>query len=839
MTNLLDELNPQQREAVEQTEGPLLILAGAGSGKTRVITYRIAYLIEVKGVDPPSILAVTFTNKAADQMKERVATLLARREEDASRESGTGNREESDGSGEWVVGNRQNDRTWGSTPDSRPPTPAATTGNRQRSPAISTFHSFCVRALRRDIDRLGYSRDFSIYDDDDQTRLIKAAIEELGLANLSITPRAALSRISYWKNHGISPEEAYEKAGNPTLERFAVLYDLYSRRLRQANALDFDDLLLKAVDLFYQAPDVCERYNRRYRYMLVDEYQDTNRIQYQLIRQLTLAHQNLCVVGDEDQSIYGWRGADIKNILSFEKDYPSARIIRLERNYRSTQTILDAATAVVSNNEERKGKELWTDRGAGGLVSLYEAGDAEDEGLYVTLQVAQGLEQDRKGTVAVLYRTNAQSRVFEEALRTRGISYRLVGGFSFYARAEVKDAMAYARLAANSTDDAALLRIVNTPPRGIGAGTLGTLQESARAKRLTLWEAIEQEAAEPGARASRPLLSSSAGGSLRSLDGDVAAGSARAGETPALQGRLPPRAHGAVTVFHRLMRNLAEDRERLTLPEFFKAILDLSGYRKMLEEENSPEAADRIENLDELVNAAASAAQRGETLAEFIDHAALVSDTDQFDERARVTLMTLHSAKGLEFSTVFLAGLEEGVFPHKLSLDSPSGIEEERRLCYVGMTRAKDQLTLSWARYRRSFGQEGFEGSRPSRFLREVPNKLVERVNRGRFAPKPQTTWGDAVNSVRGVGRFLEERGRGSAGAGSAMRKGSQGFSFGPAAPRAQGRWRVGSRVRHAKYGFGTVMGCEGEGEDAKVTISFPGYGTKKLIERYAGLEKA
>ena len=615
MTNLLDELNPQQREAVEQTEGPLLILAGAGSGKTRVITYRIAYLIEVKGVDPPSILAVTFTNKAADQMKDRVATLLAGRQENGSRESGVGNRREA-GSRESRIGNREEERSGEeptpdsplptpvfSTPDSRPPTPAAP----PHLPAISTFHSFCVRALRRDIDRIGYSRDFSIYDDDDQARLIKAGIEELGLANLSVTPRASLSRISYWKNHDISPEEAYEKAENPNLQRFAVLYDLYARRLKKANALDFDDLLLKAVDLFYEAPDVCERYNRRFRYMLVDEYQDTNRIQYQLIRQLTLAHQNLCVVGDEDQSIYGWRGADIRNILSFEKDYPSARIIRLERNYRSTQTILDAATAVVSNNEERKGKELWTDRGAGRLLSLYEAGDAEDEAFYVVLQVAQRLEQDRKGSVAVLYRTNAQSRVFEEELRTRGISYRLVGGFSFYARAEVKDAMAYARLAANSTDDAALLRIVNTPPRGIGAGTLGTLQESARAKRLTLWEAIEQEAAEGG---------------------------------------LPPRAHGAVVGFYRLMRKLTEDREHLTLPEFFKAILDLSGYRKVLEAENSPEAADRIENLEELVNAAASAAQRGETLAEFIDHAALVSDTDQFERAGARHLDDLAQRQG-------------------------------------------------------------------------------------------------------------------------------------------------------------------------------------------------
>ena len=801
MTNLLDELNAQQREAVEQTEGPLLILAGAGSGKTRVITYRIAYLIEVKGVDPRSILAVTFTNKAADQMKDRVAALLSRGV-DGSRESGIDDFRLPIVDSRLAVGSPATQPTGVEPGDSGSVAgvlQSAIENRKAAIPAISTFHSFCVRVLRRDIDRLGYSRDFSIYDDDDQQKVIKALIEELGLASLSITPRAGLSRISYWKNHGISAEEAYEQAGNPTLKRLAVLYDHYSRRLRQANALDFDDLLLKAVDLFYQAPDVCERYNQRYRYMLVDEYQDTNRIQYQLIRQLTLAHQNLCVVGDEDQSIYGWRGADIRNILSFEKDYPSARIIRLERNYRSTQTILDAAGAVVSNNQQRKGKELWTDRGAGRLVSLYEAGDAEDEASYIVAQVAHCLQQDRNGSVAVLYRTNAQSRVFEESLRMHGIGYRLVGGFSFYARAEVKDAMAYARLAANRTDDTALLRIINTPPRGIGAGTLGTLQEAARARRLTLWETIEQEAAE---------------------------------------GRLPPRAHTAVVGFYRLMRKLAEERKERTLPEFFKAILNLSGYRAMLENENSPEATDRIENLEELVNAAASAAERGETLAEFIDHAALVSDTDDFDERARVTLMTLHSAKGLEFSHVFLAGLEEGVFPHKLSLESEAGIEEERRLCYVGMTRAKDHLTLSWARYRRWFGQEGFEGSRPSRFLREVPKKLVERVSPARFAAKPQTTWGDAVNSVRDVGRFFEERGRGNVAAAGA-RKGSLGFSLGAPPPRVQGRWKIGSRVRHAKYGLGTVVGCDGEGEDAKVTISFPGYGTKKLVERYAGLENA
>jgi DNA helicase-2/ATP-dependent DNA helicase PcrA len=789
MPNLLDELNPQQREAVVETEGPLLILAGAGSGKTRVITYRIAYLIEGKRVDPASILAVTFTNKAADQMKERVVTLLSRQGENGHRESGVGSREEVASRGEAERG----DGDQGATPDSRLPTPAAL-------PQISTFHSFCVRVLRKDINRLGYSRDFSIYDDDDQARLIKTGIEELGLAGLGVTPRAALSRISYWKNRGIRPEEAYEQADDPNTERLAVLFGLYERKLRQANALDFDDLLLKTVEMFYNASDVCDRYNQRFRYLLVDEYQDTNRIQYELIRQLTLLHQNVCLVGDEDQSIYRWRGADIQNILSFEKDYSSAKIVRLERNYRSTQTILDVATAVVRHNVARKGKVLWTERGAGQHVNLYEARDAEEEAFFVASVIARRMQSAAGESLAVLYRTNAQSRVFEEALRTRGIGYRLVGGFSFYARAEVKDALAYARLAANPGDAAAFLRIVNTPPRGIGGTTVGAIEEAARASRMTLWEALEQEVAER---------------------------------------RLPSRAHRALVSFHALMRELAAAREPLKLPEFIKAILERSGYLEMLQAENSPGAEDRIENLKELVNAAASAAERGATLAEFLDYAALVSDADDYDERARVTLMTLHSAKGLEFSTVFLTGLEEGVFPHKLSLDSDAGIEEERRLCYVGMTRAKDRLTLSWARYRRAYGQEGHQGNRPSRFLNEVPRHLVESLNPGRFTPKRQTTWENAVNSVRGVDHFIEERGRSGA-RGSDGPRGHHGPSFGsPAAGASQGRWKVGTRVRHAKYGLGTVMNCEGQGDDAKLTVSFPGYGTRKLIERYAALERA
>ncbi len=740
--SLLNSLNPQQREAVEATEGPLLILAGAGSGKTRVITYRIAYLIESRGVPPENILAVTFTNKAAEQMKERVAALLS-----------------------------ENLETW---------------------PHISTFHSFCVRVLRRDIDRLGYSRDFSIYDEDDQARVVKACLDEMGLNEQFVSPRAVLGRISYAKNRGLKPENLYQQAVDPTSEKLASVFDLYDRKLSQSNALDFDDLLLKTVDLFYKAPDVCERANQRFRYVLVDEYQDTNRIQYQLIRQLTLVHQNLCAVGDEDQSIYRWRGADIENILNFEKDYPSTRIIRLEQNYRSTQLILDAATAVVSRNLARKGKTLWSDRGRGEKISLVEARDAEEEAQYIAGEIARCRRNDEEASIGVLYRTNAQSRVMEEAMRRQGIDYRLVGSLSFYDRAEIKDALAYARLAGNLRDSASFLRIVNSPPRGIGDTTLNVISNSARRNKVSLWEAVENELASK---------------------------------------LLQPRAHKALEGFHKLMEELAAERARAAMSEFFRTLLERTTMLEALRAENTPESEGRIENLQELVNAAAEAEERGETLAEFLDHAALVSDADQFDERARVTLMTLHSAKGLEFSIVFLAGLEEGLFPHKLSADDAAEIEEERRLCYVGMTRAKDRLVLSWAASRRSFARESFESTRVSRFLSEIPPNLLEPVTLSPWSSKPRLDWANAVNSADDAERFLAARGR------TPARWPSSGLQLGP--PPEKRRWKLGTQVRHPKYGLGTVLDCDGEGEDAKLTVSFPGYGIKRLVERYASLEKA
>ncbi|HET7213575.1 MAG TPA: UvrD-helicase domain-containing protein [Terriglobia bacterium] len=744
MTSLLEQLNAQQRAAVEHTDGPLLILAGAGSGKTRVITYRIAYLIEVCGIPPESILAVTFTNKAADQMKDRVAALLQ--------------------------------------------------GRLGVLPHISTFHSFCVSVLRRRIGRLGYTRDFTIYDEDDQQRALKVAAQDSGLSDWITSPRSVLARISAAKNRGVSPARMESEAYDPSTRNLAALFKAYENKLRQSNALDFDDLLLKTVALFDDAADVAEGYNQRFRYVMVDEYQDTNRIQYELIRQLTRAQQNICAVGDEDQSIYRWRGADIENILNFDQDYPGTTMIRLEQNYRSTQMILDAATAVVSHNVARKGKSLRTNRGAGLHVGLYEARNADEEGWFVANEITKALGEGSVKSVGVLYRTNAQSRVLEEALRRNGIEYRVVGGTSFYDRAEIKDALAYARLANNLRDSSAMQRIINTPPRGIGGTTIEQLQALAAERGLTLWEALEQT---------------------------LAAGS----ET------LSNRARKALEDFHALIAGLAADREKLLLSEFFRAILDRTHYVEILDAENNPAAESRVENLRELVNAAAEAEERGERLAEFLDHAALVSDADNYDERAHVTLMTLHSAKGLEFNLVFLAGMEEGLFPHKLSADDNAGLEEERRLCYVGMTRAKDRLVLTWVRERRTYGQQLQEGTRSSRFLAEVPQELLEPLNATMFASRPRTTWGNAVNSVEGVEKFFSQRGQAIKAAGSA-----------PAIPRSRPaapvRWRQGSKVRHPKYGVGTVLGSEGDGEDTKVTVSFPGYGRKKLVERYASLEK-
>jgi len=757
MSDLLDELNSEQRAVAEQTEGPLLVLAGAGSGKTRAITYRIAHLIETHRVAPWSILAVTFTNKAADQMRERVARLLASRSESAGREG------------------------------SEPENPGAGMDGRAK-PQVSTFHSLCVRLLRREIEALGYGRDFAIYDEDDQARLLKACLTDLGLSDKLFTPRQALSRISYAKNHGIGPEEMYEKARDSDTETLASIFGRYCERLRASNALDFDDLLLKTVELFDKLPELAESYSRRFRYIHIDEYQDTNRVQYRLIRQLTRAHHNLCAVGDEDQSIYRWRGASIENILRFEEDFREAKVLRLERNYRSTQVILDGASAVVSNNRARKGKKLWTERRTGRSIGVYQAGTAEGEAEFIAGEVSAALSADSNASVGVLYRTNAQSRLLEEAMRTRRIAYRLVGGFSFYARAEIRDALAYARLAFNLRDTAAFLRIINTPPRGIGETTIAQIQALARENRLTLWEALEE------------ML-------------------ARSKEAPV-------RAARCLGSFHALIRTLAEEGKSLRMTEFFRSLLDRTGYLAMLKDQNTPEAEGRVENLLELVNAVAAAEEAGEGLTAFLDRAALVSDTDDYDERARVTLMTLHSAKGLEFEAVFLAGLEEGLLPHKMSMDDDAGLEEERRLCYVGMTRAKDRLVLTSSATRRFWGEEGRRNTHRSRFLSEIPDKFTERLS---SSGRVETQWQGAFNSRESIERFLKTTGFDSRLTPSRS-----------SAPIPAGsKWRRGNRVRHPKYGIGTVIACEGEGEQEKLTISFPGYGAKKMLPQFATLERA
>ncbi|MBI4460135.1 MAG: UvrD-helicase domain-containing protein [Acidobacteria bacterium] len=753
---LLDKLNPQQREAVEATEGPLLILAGAGSGKTRVIAYRIAYLMDYGGVPAENILAVTFTNKAAEEMRSRVEQMV---------------------------------RLPGLT-----------------RPWISTFHSFCVRILRQDGPRIGLPKGFSIYDEADQLSVVKSCLRRLGLTEREVTPRAVLSRISYAKNHGRSPETFYQDAADPVSEKVAVVYDLYAKALREAGAMDFDDLLLEAVRLLRDDAEAALKYNERFRYILVDEYQDTNRTQYELVRLLTQRHQNLCVVGDEDQSIYSWRGADIRNIIEFEKDYPQARIIRLEQNYRSTQNILDAALAVVANNLYRKGKTLRTEHQGGEKIGFYQGLDGENESLFVADWIARRRRDRPEEHVAILYRSNAQSRLYEEALRRYTLKYNVVGGISFYERAEVKDLLSYLKAARNPQDSVSLLRIINSPPRGIGQATVHKLEEMALESGTPFWEMLRR----------------------------------------ALEEKLfAPRALSALQAFYDLMEELRRMASENSVPEILRTILDRTGYIKVLEEESTPEAYGRVENIEELLNAATDSQERGETLPEFLDHAALVADTDSYDERAPLTLMTLHSAKGLEFPVVFLVGMEEGLLPHSRSLLSASALEEERRLCYVGMTRAEEILILTRALARRHYGNQMEDTARPSRFLREIPQDLLEDFSEPIAPPTERryeyerTEGTDAPEGAEGT-ESDEEASRAIA-----LDNARQFFGL----PGARGRpvprrrssatgFAPGNRVRHPKFGYGTVLRSEGQGDETKLTISFPSFGLKKLIEKYADLER-
>ncbi len=802
--DFLAGLNPQQRDAVAHVEGPLLLLAGAGSGKTRVITHRIAHLVEAEHIPGPAVLAVTFTNKASSEMRDRVNSLLS-------------------------------DTTTSKTP------------------LVSTFHSFCVRMLRRDGATLaevrnGFTRQFTIYDDDDQVSLLRSIYKQLGLDEKFMAYRATLSRISHAKSNQETPQDWYKAATDPKLTRLAKIYESYQERLLQANALDFDDLLLESVRLLRHDEVLRELYNRRFEFVMIDEYQDTNRSQYELMRLLTERRHNVCVVGDEDQSIYGWRGADIRNILDFERDYPDAVVIRLEQNYRSTKNILEAASAVVANNKERKGKWLWTASDAGSKIGYYEAPDGENEALFIADTIEKLLAKNPVERVAVLYRTNFQSRQIEEALRRYGRKYLVVGGFSFYQRAEVKDLLSYLKSLLSPHDSVSLLRIINTPARGIGKGTVEQLEQYALEQGMSLSNAIPKMLEEK---------------------------------------LFPARAEAALKSFTKLISELREVAETKPVHETLRAILEKSGYEAMLKSDISPEAESRVANLEELVNAAIEASERGESASDFLDHAALIADSDALDEQAVVSLLTIHNAKGLEFPNVFLAGLEEGIFPHSRSLLSEASMEEERRLCYVGMTRAEKRLYVTWARYRRRFGGGQPEVCLPSRFLNEVPAGLRERLSPYsephtdevdlyseqhdvRESVKRNLYTGRTYNSVENIAQFFAERGmpppsgltkrpdpppaRAAAPApvGSPpARTIAQPARTTPAtqpAPqsaarpsarattKATGGIRSGSVIRHPKYGRGTVLRREGDGEDAKLTISFPGYGLKKIVERYAGI---
>lgn len=730
--SLLDDLNPGQRQAVEAVK-PMVVVAGAGTGKTRVITYRVAWLIS-QGVRPEAILAVTFTNKAASEMKERIRALVPKA-------SGM--------------------------------------------PWVGTFHSFCTRLLRQDGPLIGIPKNFAIYDDEDQTGVIRQAVRRLGRDERRFSARSLREPISYAKNNGWDSERMREQALGEKDLLAADVFDLYQASLRQAGALDFDDLLIDAVRLLRSSEEALAHWRGRFEHIVVDEFQDVNERQYELVRLLAAENTCVCVVGDEDQSIYSWRGADPGILRRFLEDFPGADVLRVQTNYRSTQTILDAADAVVAHNSGRIGKTLTATRTGDERLRFYEASDGTEEAAFVIEQTRRRLKEDADAHVAVLYRTNFQSRPFEEACRRAGLVFRVVGGFSFYERAEVKDLLAYARLVINPDDDAALARVINTPARGIGGKTLDALRSEATRQSVSLWTALGG-ACETGSNRSATALAS----------------------------------------FRDLMVSLQSKRESLRPAELLRELASRTGYLEWLEGQDRADFTDRAGNVKELVGAAEEAQEQGETLTDFLDRAALVSDADSYDAHAPVTLITLHSAKGLEFDHVFLVGMEEGLFPHSRSLTNPLALEEERRLCYVGMTRARRTLTLSRARYRRSYDRRSQMATTPSRFLAEVPEDLMETVT-GTFGAR----LGGLQFSQRPAAKpdFSPEF--------------PSDTSDEP--PRATSRLGgtsktlIGQRVRHPTFGLGTIVNIENDGEDRRFTVSFPQHGTRKLIERYAKLERA
>jgi DNA helicase-2/ATP-dependent DNA helicase PcrA len=743
--SIYDTLNSMQQEAVYQTEGPVLILAGAGSGKTRVLTHRTAYLMEEKGVPPYHILAITFTNKAAGEMRERIDKLV---------------------------------------------------GFGSESVWVSTFHATCVRILRRYIDRLGYDNRFTIYDGDDQKTLMKDICKRLNVDTKIYKEKSFLNAISHAKDELISPEEfLLQAAGDFNKKKQAEVYLEYQKMLKKNNALDFDDLIVKTVELFLADPQVLDSYQERFRYIMVDEYQDTNTAQFQLIRTLARKYQNLCVVGDDDQSIYKFRGANIYNILNFEKEFPAAKVIRLEQNYRSTQNILEAANHVIENNVGRKEKTLWTQNGAGSKVNFQQFDTGREEADYIVREIGRNVKKEEwnYGDCAILYRTNAQSRLFEEQFVLSGIPYKVVGGVNFYARKEIKDLLCYLKTIDNARDDLAVRRIINVPKRGIGATTLARVQEYANENELSFYQALK-------------------------LAEDI----------PTLG-----RASAKVKPFVTFIQTMRSKAPYLGVVELLSEVIEETGYVRELEAEGSEESLARLENIDELISKAAAyeenckAEGRRPSLSGFLEEVALVADIDNLEEgNDYVVLMTLHSAKGLEFPNVFLAGMEDGIFPSYMTItsDDPLEIEEERRLCYVGITRAMKELTITSARCRMIRGETRY--NKVSRFVREIPQELFERKPE---KEKPERTMANANSSYQQAKEAFRTKAAYSA----------PSVDFGSAADSGGSlSYEVGDRVRHIKFGEGTVTNIVSGGRDFEVTVNFDTVGTKKMFAVFAKLKK-
>lgn len=767
-----DLLNKEQKEAVFHTEGPLLILAGAGSGKTRVLTHRIAYLIEEQHVAPWNILAITFTKKAAGEMRDRV---------DAQIGAAAGS-------------------VW-----------------------VSTFHSTCARILRRYIDRLGYASSFIIYDSDDQKTLMKHILKRMDIDTKIFKERMFLGRISKAKDELVTPEEFAKRAGGDFAEkRIAQVYAAYQTELKKNNALDYDDLLMKTVELFQKENEVLNQYQERFRYIMIDEYQDTNTAQFELVALLSKKYENLCVVGDDDQSIYRFRGANIGNILNFEKTFPNAKVIRLEQNYRSTQNILEAANVVIKNNTERKTKKLWTDRGAGDNVVFRQFHTAPEEASYVVSEIAGGVRSGRfhYQDNAILYRTNAQSRLFEEQLINQGIPYRLVGGVNFYARKEIKDLLSYLRTIDNGDDDLAVERIINVPKRGIGSTAISRLTAYAQEYQVTFYDAVQ-----------------------------------RADEIVSLG-----RSAGKVKAFGAFIEELRDDSGNQTVSEILRNVIEKTGYVRNLEAESTEEAESRIENIDELLSKVVSyeeSAGEEATLSGFLEDIALVADIDSLnDSREYVVLMTLHSAKGLEFPNVFMTGMEDGIFPGYRSIISadPTDLEEERRLCYVGITRAEDHLTMTCARSRMINGN--YQNNPISRFIREIPEEMLDTFGGGILDVEEEPQESFAVykearrTSVRGAYDTVPKPFRKDKPAASAFKPYGSDMPTGKAAlsrlskgmpqnVKTEGlTYGVGDRVKHIKFGEGTVQAIADMERDYEITVEFDKAGVKKMMAGFAKLKK-